>query len=284
MKEEFVDGQGGVKLHVRSWRGSGTPKAAVAIVHGLKAHSGLYEWPGEQLSQRGFAVYALDLRGHGRSEGERLWVDQMADWVADVQRLVALVRSREPGIPVFLLGHSAGGVISCIYVLDHQAEVDGLLCESFAHEIPTPDFALTVLKGVGRVAPHAHVLKLKDDLFSRDTHFVNRMKSDPLIPREGYPSRTIAELVRADERLKREFSKITLPVLILHGTKDGVTKPHGSQLFHERAGSPDKTLKLYEDHYHDLLNDFGREQVLADIIDWLDARLPRSSAAGQHFR
>jgi alpha-beta hydrolase superfamily lysophospholipase len=228
------------------------------------------------MTQRGFAVHALDLRGHGQSQGERLYVEKMDDYVEDVHRLFAIARERDRGLPTFLLGHSAGGVVSCIYALEYQKEIAGLVCESFAHEVPSSDFALAVLKGVSHIAPHAHVLKLPDEAFSRDPKFVERMKNDPLIPRMGYPSQTVAELVRADERLKREFPKITLPVLILHGTSDQVTKSHGSQRFYELSGSKDKTLKVYDGYYHDLLNDLGKERVLADIVEWFDARIPHT--------
>jgi alpha-beta hydrolase superfamily lysophospholipase len=101
------------------------------------------------------------------------------------------------------------------------------------------------------------------------------MNADPLIADESQPTQTVAEMVRADERLKGEFSRIKLPVLILHGTADRATRPSGSQLFYDTAGSPDKTLKLYEGHFHDLLNDLGKEQVVADIREWIEARLPR---------
>ena len=116
----------------------------------------------------GLAVYALDLRGRGQSEGERFYVENFADYVSDLATLIKLAKSREPGLPVFLLGHSAGGVISCVYALDHQAELAGLICESFAFQVPAPDFALAVLKGLSHIAPHAHVLKLKNKDFSRD--------------------------------------------------------------------------------------------------------------------
>src|SRR5262249_17373840 len=124
----------------------------------------------------------------------------------------------------------------------------------------------------GHVAPHAHVLQLKDEDFSRDPQIVERMKNDPLISKQGYEAQTVAELVRADERLKKDFSQITLPILILHGTADRAAKPHGSQVFHDRAGSKDKTLKLYDGYFHDLLNDVGKERVMADITEWLRAR------------
>jgi len=99
------------------------------------------------------------------------------------------------------------------------------------------------------------------------------MNADPLIAHEVQPTQTMAEMARADDRLKREFERITLPLLVLHGTEDKATKPAGSRTFVERAGSSDKTLKLYEGHYHDLLADLGKENVLADVKAWLDARI-----------
>jgi acylglycerol lipase len=155
-------------------------------------------------------VYAVDLRGRGQSDGERFCVEKFADYVSDVATFVALAKSREPGLPVFLLGHSAGGVVSCMYTIEHQAELVGLICESFAHQVPAPDFALAVLKGLSHVAPHAHVLCLKNEDFSRDPAVVKAMNDDPLIAHETQPTRTVAEMVRADERLKHEFPLITL--------------------------------------------------------------------------
>jgi alpha-beta hydrolase superfamily lysophospholipase len=246
----------------------------VLVVPGFNSHSGYYEWVAAQLVASGLVVYALDLRGRGKSDGERFYVAQFADYVADVAAFVALAKSREPGQPVYLLGHSAGGVVACVYTIEHQAELAGLICESFAHQVPAPDFALAVLKGLSHVAPHAHVLRLKNEDFSRDPQVVEAMNSDPLIAHETQPTLTVAEMVRADERLKKEFPLITLPVLILHGTLDKATKPSGSQLFYDRAGSTDKTLKLYDGHFHDLLNDLDKNVVMADIKSWIDARLP----------
>ncbi|HUR32424.1 MAG TPA: lysophospholipase, partial [Vicinamibacterales bacterium] len=210
----------------------------------------------------------------GQSEGERFYLESMSDYITDVDALVEHAKAREPGLPLFLLGHSAGGVTSCVYALEHQAKLHGLICESFAFQVAAPDIALTVVKGLSHLAPHTHVLRLKNEEFSRDPEIVAAMNADPLIDNEVQPINTVAELTRADERLKREFPLITVPVLILHGTADKVTNPHGSQLFYDTAGSRDKTLKLYDGHVHDLLNDLGRDTVIADIQQWLDARLP----------
>jgi alpha-beta hydrolase superfamily lysophospholipase len=186
---------------------------------------------------------------------------------------------------VFLLGHSAGGVIACVYALEHQDQIDGLICESFAHEIPAPDFALTVVKGLSRILPRAPALKLKNEDFSRDPAVVAALNADPLIANEIQPAITVAALARADERLKREFPRIKVPLLILHGTLDRATKPSGSQHFYEKTGSADKTLKLYEGHFHDLLADVGKQQVMADIHAWIDAHLRTGGPrAGRELR
>jgi alpha-beta hydrolase superfamily lysophospholipase len=275
MDQGSFEGVGGLKIFTRSWHPTQRqPRAVVVIVHGFNSHSGHYLWVGEQFSANGLAVHALDLRGRGQSDGERFYVTKFEDYVNDVATFVTMAKADHPGLPVFLLGHSAGGVVSCIYTLEHQAELAGLICESFAHEVPAPDFALAVLKGLSHIAPHAHVLKLNNEDFSRDPKVVEAMNTDPLIAHEVQPTQTVAEMVRADERLKQEFGRITLPVLILHGTLDKATKPSGSQRFFDTAGSTDKTLKLYEGHFHDLLNDIDKEIVMADIQQWIDTRIP----------
>ena len=267
-------GVGDLNIFGRSWRPEGQPaRALVVIAHGVNSHSGYYEWTAQQLTAAGFVVYAIDHRGRGQSEGERFYVETVDHYVEDLATFIRLAKQREPGLDTFLLGHSAGGVISCVYTLEHQSEIKGLICESFAFQVYAPDIALAVVKGVSHLAPHLHVLKLPIADFSRDPAVVAAMQADPLIAGEVQPTITVAALVRADERLKQEFPRITLPVLILHGTADKVTKPSGSQLFYATTGSSDKTLKLYEGHAHDLLNDYGKETVLADIRAWIEARL-----------
>jgi acylglycerol lipase len=275
MNETTFDGVGGLRIFTRSWPApAGTPRGAVIIVHGFNSHSGYYNWAAEQLRGAGLAVHALDLRGRGKSDGERFYVDNFADYVIDLSIFVKQVKARDPGLPVFLLGHSAGGVICCTYLLEHQNEIAGFICESFAHEIPSSDFALAALKGLSHLAPHAHVIRLKNEDFSRDPVVVEAMNNDLLTAHEVQPTRTIAELAKADARLKQEFSRITVPILILHGTADNVAKPSGSQRFYDEAGSADKTLKLYEGHFHDLLNDVDKEVVIADIQSWIGERVP----------
>ena len=271
---ERVEGADGLRIFFRSCRPKEKARALIVIVPGFNAHSGYYTWVAQKFVDIGLAVYVVDLRGRGNSDGERFYVKDFDDYVNDVASVAALAKSREPGLPLFLLGHSAGGVVSCLYSLKHQPEMAGLICESFAFQLPAPDFVLAVFKGISHLAPHAHILHLKNETFSRDPNVVQALDNDPLVGQETQPSQTMAAMVWADERVKQGFPLITLPVLILHGTLDKNAKPTGSQLFYEMAGSTDKTLKLYEGSFHDPLNDLDKEVVMADIKGWLNARLP----------
>jgi acylglycerol lipase len=271
--EDKLERPGGLHLFLRSWRPKRQARGVVVIVHGFNAHSGQYAWVACQFVADGLAVYAPDLRGRGLSDGERYYIEKMADWIGDVAAAVSLAKSREPGLPVFLLGHSAGGVVSYLYTLEHQSELDGFICESFAFQIPTPELAIAALKGLSHLAPHAHVVKLKNEDFSRDPEVVKMLNEDPLIANEVQPIRTAAELARADDRLAREFPLITLPILILHGTNDKVTNPAGSKIFFDCASSADKTIKFYAGYFHDPLHDIGKEAVVNDILNWADVHL-----------
>jgi acylglycerol lipase len=279
MKTETLESKDGTTLFARIWRPDGPARGVVAIVHGFKAHSGLYQYPGEELAKVGLAAYALDLRGNGNSGGERYWIQSFDEYLQDVDALVTLARQREPDLPVYILGHSAGGVISSHYTLQHQSELAGFVCESFAFRVYAPDIALSLLKGASHVAPHAHVLELGYDGFSRDPAFVAAMRADPLVNHIKAPINTVAEMARADDRLAESFDQFSLPIFIMHGDQDKVTVPAGSQTFFDKAGSSDKTLKLYEGYAHDLLNDLGKEVVMKDIIKWIDDRLPAAQAA-----
>jgi alpha-beta hydrolase superfamily lysophospholipase len=272
-QEQWLEGRDGLRIFTRHWRPAGAPKAALVICHGVNSHGGQYVRAAETFAAAGFAVTALDLRGRGRSEGERFHVADVADYVSDLAQAIDLATAHDPGLPTFLLGHSAGGVVSVTYALDHPHQLAGLICESFAYHVFAPDFALTLLKGASHVLPDLPALKLRMQDFSRDPARVEELLADPYTHGEAQPVETVAALVRAGDRLREEFGRITLPVLILHGTADKVTRPDGSQEFFDKAGSADKQLILYEGHSHDLLADLGKERVFADILGWIEARL-----------
>jgi alpha-beta hydrolase superfamily lysophospholipase len=277
MCEETFDGVGGLRIFFRSWRPKEHSRGVMILIHGFNAHGAYMEWAGRQLSANGFAVYALDLRGRGKSEGERFYVDKFSDYLEDVDKLVKIAKSRNPGLSLYVLGHSAGGVIAASYVSEHQNEIAGLICESFAFDVGLPDAVSVIFKGLSHLTPHLHVFALKNADFSRDPEAVERMNQDPLIAKESQPAETAAELLKAAEHLRENMPNFKVPVLIIHGTADKATRPEGSEYFYNTAASKDKTLMLYQGHFHDLLNDVDKEVVMADIKKWLDRRLPAAA-------
>lgn len=262
----------GKHIFFRHWKASRQPKAIILIVHGLNSHSNYYQHFAAQLTRSGYEVYAADLRGRGQSAGERFYLADYQEVISDIDKLMNIINAAHPGLPIFLLGHSAGGVFASVYALLHQARLKGLICESFAFNLPVPSFALAIVKFLGQVIPHTRLIKLKNEDFSRNTLLVEKMNNDPLLEGEKQPAKTMQQLLLASEYLKNDMPALKLPLLILHGTADKATRPEGSRYLMEHASSADKELKLYEGYYHDLLNDKYNEIVIKDIVQWLNKR------------
>ncbi len=278
---------GGLRLFERAWLPDGDAKGALVIVHGYAEHSGRYDYAGGGLAQRGYAVYALDLRGHGRSEGERVFVRSFDEYMDDVDVFLVRVRERHGGAMPWLLGHSMGGTIVALSAITRRPEVRGLLFSGAGLTAPakTPRLVTRILLLLGRFTPRLRLRKLDSATVSRDPAVVALYDSDPLNFRGKMPAGLVAAMIRAARVIEERMDTIDQPLLIMHGTADALVRPEGSEALFRRAASTDKTLRLYEDLYHEILNEPEKEQVLADIAGWLDARAgmwpaTESSAAG----
>jgi alpha-beta hydrolase superfamily lysophospholipase len=266
--EAWLEGAAG-RLFVRHWPAQGAAIASLVICHGFNAHSGHYARAAEVFAQRGIAVTALDLRGRGQSAGERYYVEAFDDYAADLALAVDYAQKLAPDLPLFALGHSAGGVIAVTYAIGRQASLAGLIVESWAYRLPAPDLALQLLRGASHITPHVHVLRLKREDFSRDPAWLSVLADDPFVRDEVQPVETVAALARAGKGLADHLDRLTLPILVLHGTADRAALPDGSQDLFDAARSEDKTLRLYNGHHHDLLNDLDRDRVVNDIGNWI---------------
>lgn len=274
-QEAVSQASDGQRLFERSWLPERDPRSAVGIVHGYAEHSGRYDHVAERLVASGHAVYAFDLRGHGRSEGRRAYVRTLDEHVADLEAFLARVGEREPDLPLFLLGHSMGGTIVTSLLVSGRRDVSGVILSGAALQ---PGRALSrLVQGfislLGRLAPRLPLAKLKSEKISRDPDVVAGYDSDPLVHRGRMQAGTASAIIRATRAIDAQMEAITLPLLILHGTSDDLTDPDGSRRLYQRAGSPDKTLKLYDGLYHEVLNEPEKQQVLSDILDWLDAHV-----------
>lgn len=270
-KEITFEGSGGVRLFSQYWKPR-NPKAVLLTVHGLKDHGSRYESLGEQLAGHAYAVFALDLRGHGKSEGERAFVRSFDEYLQDLEIFHDRIRHMESGRPVFLFGHSLGGAIALLYTITRKPAIAGLLLSAPALKVPANVSPLIVwlTKRIGGIAPKRPLFKLDNNLFTRDADFLAAMNADPLIYNKPHPARTAAELLRAIERIQKTMSTLEAPVVMMHGTDDKITNPDGSRQLEALAISKDKTLKLYEGHYHDLLHDLGNSSVSDDLFQWLE--------------
>ncbi len=274
--QSVFPGFGGIELYEQSWRPKFRPRGAVILVHGLKDHSDRYAATAAKLVERGYAVHAFDLRGHGRSSGPRVYVDSFSDYVADLAIFADRVRAREPSRPLFLFGHSMGGAIATLYTIDKKPDLRGLVLSGAAlkpgQSVSAPLIATTKVLAV--LWPELPVLDLDATLFSRDPAVVAESKKDPLVSQDAGPAKTAAEVLRGIERIQDSMDEVSPPLLILHGGADKVTDPEGSRQLKERARSSDKTLIVYDGLYHDLLHEPEKDKVFGDIVSWLDARCP----------
>ncbi len=272
--EETFEGKNGLKLFSQSGTPEGPKKATLIIVHGLHDHSSRYAWAAEELAKQGFGVYGFDLRGHGKSGGKPQSVDSFDDYLEDLGQFVRLVQGREPGKPLFIFGFSMGGNIVASYVLGNKTGINGVILGGPGLKPPSNTSAIRIglLKLLGPVLPNLGVFRPPSKEFSRDPEVVAEMEKDPLISKEPVPARTLLGVVRAGERIRADAGKFDIPLLVMQGTADRLVDPEGSKTFNERSHSADKTLKLYEGFYHDLLHELEKQTVLNDMSGWLGER------------
>ena len=273
-------GTGGVMLFEQSWRPVGArPRAVLVIHHGLKSHSAHYAELAGRLVARGFAVHAYDMRGHGRSAGQRATLGDFADLTADLDLFLRRVRRAEPGLPVFLAGHSVGGAVVTLYTLEYRPALAGLLLLAPALRVDQPPIAAGAAGVAGALTPSFPAVDVPDELFSRSEAVRRDMARDPLIYHPPGPARTARGLTRALVRIWARAGELDVPLLGLHGTADRATSPRGTAELVRRARTGDRTLLLYRGLYHDLVREPERDQVMTDIERWLERRTPRQVSA-----
>jgi alpha-beta hydrolase superfamily lysophospholipase len=259
-----------VVLFEQSWRPRAKARGVIVIVHGLKDHSSRYDAFAIDAVRRGYAVDAFDLRGHGRSGGERVWIDAFDEYLDDLDVFLGRVEAKEPGVPRFLLGHSMGGAIVTLDVITRRPKVAGIVLSAAALEVDVSGPTVLGTKIVGTIAPHTGVFQLDVNDFSRDPRTVWEARVDPLVYQDPAPAHTAKELLAAIDRIGEGMAQVNVPMLVMHGGADKVTPPLGSRDLAARAWSTDKSLRIYDGLYHDLLHEPERAQVTLAVLGWLD--------------
>lgn len=262
-------------IYYQGWLPEGEVKAVLMVVHGLAEHSGRYMNVVDHFVPLGYAVYGLDHLGHGKSEGTRVFVERFSDLTDNVKTYFDMIQKWQPGKPIFILGHSMGGLISSAYLLDHQDELKGAIISAPAVKIPDTISATTITLGrvLSKIMPKAGLLALDANGVSRDPEVVKAYVNDPLVYTGKTTARLAAEMLGAMQRVTAEAGKIHLPLITIQGSADKLVDPGAAQMLYNKASSKDKTIKMYEGLYHEVLNEPERGIVLADVEAWLQAHL-----------
>ena len=282
----------GRSAYWQAWLPREPARAVVVIVHGLHEHSARYAHIGARLAAADFAVYAADHRGHGRSDGRRANIERMALIVADLSSFVRFAVERHPGLPVFMIGHSLGGLIALHYATEPRATepratepgafLDGLVVSGPAVQVMAGSALQRRLAGVlSALVPDLGVAAIDaDQKISRDPEVIRAYRADPLVYHGKVKARTGAEMLATMKGLPARLPRLSMPLLLLHGTDDQICALAGSAMVHDKVSSPDKTLHRYQGLYHEVFNEPEREAILTDLLSWLNQHLPATHSAG----
>jgi alpha-beta hydrolase superfamily lysophospholipase len=272
MEEGYFQNKQGLRLHYRQWVSDGTAKANLVIVHGYGEHCGRYEDKAAILNAGGYAVHSFDLTGYGKSAGKKAFIPAFAHYLDDLESFLGFKAAAFAGKPLFLMGQSMGGLIVALYAATRTTTAAGMiLCSPSLRISDDVSPLLQKLSGVvGALAPMLPILPLETGAFSRDPAIADDYEKDPLVYHGRIRARTGAEIIRGVRAARENMDKIALPLLILHGTADRLCDPRGSRDLYARAASSDKTLRMFEEGYHELFNDLEKKAVMNTIVGWLD--------------
>ena len=271
----------GLTLWRQWWLPDGEPRAVVLLLHGLGEHSGRYEHVAAALVHNGYAVHAVDHRGHGRSEGARAFVRSYDEFMGDVAAFRRLVEAQHPSVPLVVLGHSMGANLAVGHVLDHQEGV-AVLALSGAALAPGASLKPVMIKAakvLGRLVPKLRPDKLDAEAISRDPAVVARYRNDRLVYTGRLSAGVAGALLSAMERFPARYGELRVPILILHGTADALADVNGAHRLEAGAVNAAVTSHYYDGLFHEVFNEPEHDRVIADLVAWLDSLGPASDRA-----
>jgi acylglycerol lipase len=271
--EETVTASDGLRLFVRR-RSAAKARGEVALVHGFGEHSGRYDPLGAHLNAHGYSVTVYDHRGHGLSDGLPGHVESFGEYEDDLDRIIVAVRARSEGRPIFLIGHSMGGLVALRYVATRSSALAGAVISAplIGLATPVPAHKLMIGRVAARLAPH---LRLNNEInpadLSRDPEVGKAYATDPLVNRK-VSAKWYAEATGAMLEVNEWAPRITLPLLVMHGTEDRLASVDETKRLFERIGASDKELVTYPGFYHELFNEPEKQQIFDRVTVWMDKR------------
>jgi len=274
-EEGFFQGIGNHRIYHQRWLPDGETRASLLVVHGLAEHSGRYMNLVRHFVPLGYAVYALDHIGHGRSDGARIYVERFTDYTDTLSAFREMIHRLQKGKPIVLVGHSLGGLIGALYLTEYQEGLTGAVLSGPAVKVADNISRFTIFTGkiLAAVAPRLRLIALDAVGVSRDPAVVRAYENDPLVYRGKMTMRLGSEMIRAMQRIGVEAARIKLPLLILQGSDDRLVDPSGARMLHDRVSSTDKRIILYPGLYHEVFNEPEHDRVLRDVAAWIEAHL-----------
>jgi len=262
-------------IYYQYWLPEDDPKAILLVVHGLAEHSGRYMNVVNFLVPSGYAVCGIDHIGHGKSGGDRVYVERFNDYTKTLKKFLDMIREWLPEKPIFLIGHSMGGLISAAYLLEYQDELSGAVLSGPSIKVPDNISQTTIFLGkmLSIIMPKAGTIQLDAEGISRDPAVVDEYVNDPLVYKGKITARLGAELLKVMQHVTDQSSKIRLPIMIVQGSDDKLVDPSGARLLYDLVSSKDKKIKIYNGFYHEVFNEPEHEQVLNDVKTWIEAHL-----------
>lgn len=268
----YFTGLENTRIFYQSWQAE-HPRGVVVIVHGIGEHSGRYHNLINRMQDDGISFYALDHRGHGRSEGKKGHIKSFDDYTTDLKTFIQMVRAEATGLPVILLGHSMGGTVACKFALDFPGYIDGLILSSagFIQAVKVPLWKKTMARLLGNLVPGLSMpTGLDSSALSHDRQVVDDYSNDPLV-HDLVSARWYMEFTSAGAECLQRAGELTLPLLIIHGSADAIVDPQGSEQVMEKAASEDKQLFIFQGLYHETMNELppDRDKVLDTFRGWI---------------
>lgn len=273
--ERSFDGVNGVRIVYDVWTPDGEPRGVVVLCHGFGEHARRYDHVAERFGEAGLITYALDLRGHGRSGGKRVYLRNIGEYTTDFRTLVGIATRDHPSLNRVVLGHSMGGGIVFAYGVEHLDEYFAMVLSGpavYAHDMVSSPM-IVLAKVVGSILPGLPVEQLETEAVSRDPEVVAAYMADPLVHHGKVPAGVAKALIKVGETMPQRAAKLTAPLLVVHGEQDKLIAVEGSRRLLECVASTDAHLKVYPELYHEVFNEPERALVLDDVTVWIEARL-----------
>jgi len=274
--EHTFQNNAGLSLFYHEWLPDDNQniRAVVLIVHGHAEHSGRYTHVAKVFTQAGFACYGIDHMGHGRSGGDRAYIPDMELSVADLRQLYDTVTKQHPDQPVLIFGHSMGTLISLLFTLRYQSDIQALALTGSAitGEELQPGWLVSLAIQSAKVVPKIRLSPPGgDNVLSTDPQVDIDWEADPLTWKKMWRIGTSAAMIKAGRIIRDRIHELTLPLLVMHGGADELTPVSGTQYTQAHANSDDITVKIYDGLRHELVNEIGKEAIIQEITDWLVA-------------